>query len=191
MYLSSTPAKAAVSPAPGSPEGTRLHGRWLVLARVVWGMVALLILMILLVGVPLEFQSLQRICTGAGCGGPQFTAHQARELKALGLSLTFYAAYLLVFELVFFVVWFAVAALIFWRKSDERLAWFVSLTLLTFGATFPGFIFGAARQGPVWLLLARLVEFLGVTSIVLFFYVFPSGRFVPRLSRILGGLWYL
>jgi len=170
---------------------TGLHGRWLVLIRVVWSAVALLILMLLLVGIPAEFKSLQTVCIGAGCDGPQLTPQFLRELNHLGLSLTWYAVYVLGIELVFVVVWFVVAAVIFWRKSNEWLVWFVSLTLLTFGAAFPSFISDAARQGSVWILPAKLVGFLGLTSIVLFFYLFPSGRFVPRWTAILGGLWVL
>ena len=64
------------------------------------------------------------------------TLDQARAFQAHGLTLSFYATYVLAFELLFVVVWFLAATLIFWRKSEERLAWFVSLMLLKFGATY-------------------------------------------------------
>jgi len=94
--------------------GVHLVGHWLVLARVVWIVVAVCILVLIVVGTPAVFHSLQTTCIGAGCiTNPQFSAQQIQELKGIGLSLTFYAGYLLAFELIFVIVWFAVAAVIF------------------------------------------------------------------------------
>jgi hypothetical protein len=171
--------------------GKSARGRLLVLARIMWIAVALVILAILILGIPAEFHFLQAVCTGAGCDGPQFSPQQARGLRDLGLSLTFYAGYLLAFELLFVVVWSTVAVVIFCRKPDEWLAWFVSLSLLTFGTAFPGFTGDAARQGVVWLVCARAVDLLALVCFVLLFYLFPDGRFIPRWTRILGMLWSL
>jgi len=194
MKLQHAPATTAENIAQGNTTGTRLRGGWLVFARIGWIAVAILAAILVVAGTPLEFQDYQSTC--APCNGPNaiFSPQQARALKALGLSLRFYAGYLLAFELLFVVVWFAVAVVIFWRrwgKPDEPLAWFVSLTLLTFGAAFPGFLNDDAQKGTLWILAAKLVGFLGGTSIVLFFYLFPTGRFVPRWTRFLGVCWVL
>ena len=166
-----------------------LHGHWLLLARVVWVAMAVLVLVLIVVSIPAEFKFLQMVCTDPGCNGPQFLPEQARELKNLGLSLNFYAGYVVMVELAFFFVWYAVAVVIFYRKSDERMPWFVSFTLLMYGATFPDLLQSLVQQHPLWLLPANLVEFLGVTCIVLLFYLFPNGRFVPRWTRFLVMLW--
>src|SRR5215469_6948765 len=108
-------------------DSPRLRGYWLVLARMLWIALALLIFILYIVGFPTTFQYLKNACSGAGCNGPQLTLNQARAFQAHGLPLSFYAIYVLAFELIFVVVWFLVATLIFWRKSKERLAWFVSL----------------------------------------------------------------
>lgn len=170
---------------------TRLQGRWLALARIVWVAMAGLILVLIVVSIPAEFKYLQMVCTDPGCNGPQFLPEQARELRNLGLSLNTYAAYLLVVQLVFFIVWFTVAVVIFYRKSDERMPWFVSFTLLLYGATFPDLLSSLAHQQSIWLVPVKLVESLGVISIVLFFYIFPNGRFVPRWTRFLAMLFVL
>jgi hypothetical protein len=61
-----------------------------------------------------------------------------RALHDLGLSTGLYAAYGVVLDVVFAAFYGAVAASIFWRRPDDRMALFVSLALLTFGtATFP------------------------------------------------------
>src|SRR5215469_11018647 len=171
----------------------RLPVCWLWLARAGWIVVAVLVVILVVAGTPLEFQLNRTVCAGCN-GGPQYTPQQARELANLGLSLSFYAGYLLTFELLFVIVWFLVAIVIFWRrwgKPDEPLAWFISLTLLTVGAAFPNFLNHDAQRGLLWLLAAKLVIFLGSTSIVLFLYLFPTGRFVPRWTRFLGALYVL
>ena len=170
---------------------TRFRGYWLVLARMLWITLAVLILTLYVVGFPATFQYLTTLCDGSGCSGSQLTLEQARAFQAHGLSLDFYAAYVLAFELVFVLVWFLVATVIFWRKSHERLAWFVSLALLTFGATFVDVLTVLPQQQPVWWFPVHVVLFFGVVSFVLCFYLFPDGRFSPRWTRLLGILWFL
>ncbi len=189
MNLQHASAATTKSSSVYDAADSRFHGHWLVLARVVWIVMAVLVLILIVVSVPAEYKSLQTVCTGSGCDGSQFLPEQARELKNLGFSLNFYAAYLVTVELVFFIVWFTVAAVIFWRKSDEWMTWFVSFTLLMFGTAFPGLLGSLAQQQPIWSLPVKLVDFLGVISIVLLFYLFPNGRFVPRWMRFLAMLW--
>src|SRR5215204_5555469 len=56
----------------------------------------------------------------------------------LGLSTGLYTAYGVALDVVFAAVYGAVAAAIFWRRPEDRMALFVSLALLTFGTTtFP------------------------------------------------------
>ena len=161
------------------------------LARMLWITFALLILTLYVFSFPATFQYLKTICVGSGCSGPQLTLEQVRVFQAHGLSLDFYATYILAFELVFVLVWSLVAAVIFWRKSHERLAWFVSLALLTFGATFVDALTVLPQQQPAWWLPVHVVLFCGVVSFVLCFYLFPDGRFTPRWTRLLGILWFL
>src|SRR5215831_13803887 len=150
-HLPSAPIRTRIRTDLHQATSRHLDGRWLVLARVVWIVVAVCILVLTVVGTPAVFHFLQTTCIGTECNNnPQFSPQQIQELKSIGLSLTFYARYLLAFELIFVIVWFVVAAVIFWRmwgKSDELHSWFVSLTLMTFGAAFPNFISDVAQEG--------------------------------------------
>ena len=172
-------------------DSTRLHGYWLVLARGVWIALAILIVVLYLIGFPITFQYLKNVCSGTCSSGPQLTLEQARAFQSHGLTLSFYATYVLAFEFVFVVVWFLVATLIFWRKSQERLAWFVSLMLLTFGATYVDPLTVLAQQHPTWALPTHVVGFTGVVTLVLSLYLFPNGRFVPRWTGVIGLVWAL
>ncbi len=105
----------------------------------------------------------------------------------MGLSVDFYAGYLIAVDLIFAATSFAVGVLVFWRKSDERMALFLALVLVTLGGAALAQSPDAFADEPATLrLVVTFVSFLGNTSVVLFFYLFPDGRFVPRWTRALA-----
>ena len=169
-----------------SPDAS-LHGRWLHIARLVWVVVALLYVGVFVFGIPSEFARPNTPCTGpVSCNlTPHLTAQKAQELKELNLSVNLFAAYFVAVEIVFAAVSVAVGALIFWRRSNDRMAFLVSFMLLTTGAAIPIPLF-TLDLSPFWTVSARVVTFLGAASFALFAYVFPDARFVPRWSRWLA-----
>jgi hypothetical protein len=72
---------------------TRLHGRWLVIARVVWVAVIVFSLSIFIESLPAYFAQLQTVCTGVTCvySYGQLTPGTAQALHNLGLSISAYA----------------------------------------------------------------------------------------------------
>lgn len=194
---------------------TVLRGRQLVLGRAVWMAVAALTVTLFVMAVPLRYAELQKVCVGAACAEPQLTLDDVRELQALGLSREWHATFHVTVEIIFAVVHLAMATVIFSRKSDDRMALFVSFMLLTFGvATFAGTTNVLAQRystwrlpitimsslpatlpdwlatpPAAWRLAAALIAALGQTSAALFFYVFPDGRFVPRGTLLLAAGW--
>src|SRR5215203_3458198 len=164
-----------------------LRARWLHIARVVWVVAALLYVGVFVFGIPSEFARLNTPCAGpVSCNlVPHLTAQKAHALKELNLSVNLFAAYFVAVEIVFAAVWAAVGALIFWRRSNDRMAFLVSFMLLTTGAAIPIPLF-TLDLSPFWTVSARVVTFLGAASFALFSYVFPDGRFVPRWSRWLA-----
>src|SRR5919112_957009 len=169
--------------ARSSPPAT-LHGRWLLLARVAWVVVALLYVGVFITGIPSEFARLQTPCTDTvSCSLiPHFTGQKAQELKELGLSAEFFATYFVAIEVAFTALSAAIGALILWRRPEDPMALFVSLMLLTLGGALPLPLF-TLDLSLVWTALARVMSFVGAASAILFFYIFPDGRFVPRWSR--------
>ena len=189
MKRLSVSGQGKISAEQSKEDSPRLDGYWLVLARGVWIALAFLIVVLYLVGFPITFQYLKHVCIGTCSSGPQLTLQQARAFHSHSLTLSFYATYVLAFEVVFVVVWFLVASLIFWRKSQERLAWFVSLMLLTFGATYVDPLQVLAQQHPMWAFPTGVVAYTGVVTLVLSLYLFPNGRFVPRWTAPIGLVW--
>ena len=115
----------------------------------------------------------------------QLTVENARELRSLGLSVDFFAAYFISLEAAFTVVPIAVGAIIFWRRPDDRMAFLVSLVLLMYwaGITFPYHLLDLPR---LWEVSSAVVALVGIGAILLFMYVFPDGHFVPRRARWLA-----
>ena len=111
----------------------RLHGRWLLLARVGWVALVVLTLAIFFASLPVYRALLQTPCAGAACEWQQLTPGQVETLRAIGLSLSDYAASTVALRLVSVVLYLVVSTLIVWRRSDDRMALLVALLLVTSG----------------------------------------------------------
>ncbi len=81
------------------------------------------------------------------------------------------------------------ASLIAWRKRRSTLATFVALALLL---RVPGFITDLpqlAGQVPDWAGPISAIRCLDAVAALLFLFVFPSGRFIPRRAAGVWALW--
>ncbi len=119
-----------------------------------------------------------------GCG-PLLTLRPAdvQTQHQLGLSVDAYVWYVIAVQLLLLLGYGAVATVLFWRASADRVALLASLTLILFTLNFYGINPHGSPNGslPSWLILsAEGLNFLGSVCIGLFFCIFPSGRFVPR-----------
>jgi hypothetical protein len=176
-----------------SPPAITLRGRWLLAARVAWVAVAITVLAIILFSIPSSFEHLRTVCTAASevcseraVGQP--TPEGVRALREMGLSVRSYALFNVVVDKIFQLVWFAVGAIIFFRRSDDRIALLTSLFLVTFGtvSVIPTAAYTLISSQPAWSLPVRSVDIVGNVCGVLFFFLFPGGRFAPRWTRWLA-----
>ena len=112
--------------ARASSPATTLRGGWLLLARTTWVVVAITALVIVVLSVPSSFEQYRTVCTAASevCSERavmQVTSEDLQELREVGLSVRFYAFLNVAIDKVFELVWFAVGALIFLRRSEGGL----------------------------------------------------------------------
>jgi signal transduction histidine kinase len=168
-----------------APKSATLSQRQLFSVRVGWLVAFVLTLGLFSASVPAHYVWLVNFAD------PELDPTAVRaDLEANGISTDFYATYLLSVNVAQAVVWCAVGAVIFWRRSDDWMAVFTSLCLIVFGtftlADVPMAL--AERHSALWLLI-HLLGFFGSTSLVLFFFLFPDGRFVPRWSRWIPIFW--
>ena len=184
-HLSSPPANLAAGP----PVAGSFVGRSLVLARVIWIVVAVSAVGLFAAGLPFEFDMFRTVCRTA-CDAQQLSPRDLGALEGLGLTPEFYAAYAVALDLIFAAVYCGISLLIFWRKPDGRMALFVSLALLAFGtATFPDTMKALSVEHPMWQWPVSFLNFLGFALFAVFLYVFPDGRFVPRWTRWVAVVW--
>src|SRR5579859_1830692 len=146
-------------------------GRWLNLARAAWLVLALATVLLFAAGVLVYYRQLQDVCTAAPCNNSP-TLAEARALAAIGVSVDFAARYFVILDVLTALVFGAVALAIFCRRSDDRMALYLALTLLTFGT------FGIQNQSkiagiltqipPIWHVPVYILAFLGGAAITIF-----------------------
>jgi hypothetical protein len=102
------------------------------------------------------------------------------------MSMDLYAAYNAAIVVVFALAFSAIAATIFWRRSDEPMALFTSLTLVLSGVFLPEWMEVLAPIYPSVKLVLYLLNSATYCSLFILFYLFPDGRFVPRWTRWLA-----
>lgn len=162
----------------------------LVLARVVWIMLAALSLAVLITSLPAYMAQLQSVCAGATCAYGQLSQDSVQTLDDLGLSTGHYAIFSLVLVVASALVWFGVGMVIFWRTWGRSNDWFALLVALLLVLSSSGSTIRALGGSPwEWQWSVRFVFFLGKVLAALFLSLFPDGRFVPRWTRWLVVLW--
>jgi hypothetical protein len=186
MNLRHAPTSTPLNDELRSRANTRIAGRWLFFARLLLVVVSIFYLVLYVIGTPVYYAYLHTICTD--CLDDRLTPHKLQALQALNISITTYAVYWVAINLLFALVYFAVAVFIFWRKSDDWMAWLASFSLVAFGASFPSILSVLAAVHPAWGLPVTLVSegVLGFPSLMVFFFLFPTGRFVPRWTGLVA-----
>jgi hypothetical protein len=179
----STQSENTAAGTADSHQPSTLRGRSLLLARAGWIAVAAVCLGLFVAGIPPYFADLKTACVRGFelCAENRLlTPDEMRELRALGLSAGFYASYIIALSLISTLVWCAVGVIVFWRRSEERMALLAALMLVTFGVLNSGSLQTLAAAFPAVELLPQALTLLGFASTILFIYLFPDGRFVPR-----------
>ncbi|MCB9430359.1 MAG: GAF domain-containing sensor histidine kinase [Ardenticatenaceae bacterium] len=128
-----------------------------------------------------------------------------QEVAAVPNTPSWYAAVTAGLDALFVGVCTAVALLIFRRQPHNRMAWLTSLVLIVWGANNGLLIqtkdamLGDITDAPSPLYYAvESITLLGYLGWMLFFYLFPTGQFVPRWTKVtavgwllFSGSWYL
>ena len=154
----------------GAPTSTTLGGRRLFVVRVVWLTVSMLSVGLFLASIPAYYTEIVTF------SDREFKSAVVRaSLEASGVSVRFYAICLLSISLASTVVWVAVAMVIFWRRADNWMALFASLSLITFATlSLPSSPPALADQYFALWLPTRLLGLFGAVSLYTFYLLFPT-----------------
>jgi hypothetical protein len=167
------------------PYQTQLPGLWLNMARVLWISIVVSTYALFIANLPAYFASLHVLhATNVQAFTGQLTLADVHTLQTRGLSLDFYATGMVTVSLLFQFSYATVGALLFWRRSDTRIALFTSFALMMLPFGFANLTLQALP--PDWSWLIRSLSALGNGSLLLCAFVFPDGRFVPAWTRWLA-----
>jgi hypothetical protein len=165
-------------------QARRRSWSWQQAVQVGWVAFALLLLVIFVVTVPTIFQGARITCDRSDVGSCpiyQFTPAYVQILRQLHIPVGLAQGSLGTLCVALSVVYWLLGLLIFWRKSREPIGLIVSLALVMFGAT--GVLgFNLPEQSPtLFQLLAEVICYgLMWPVIMMLFFTFPTGRFIPR-----------
>jgi len=178
MNHSTASAQATLSEQKQRDSNTRLSGRWLIVARVIWIILVLFLLSVFIASLPASFATLFQPCT-AGCtnGNGQLTVSEMHALTQYGLSLNAYAWSWIIINGGTALVWFMVGGILFWRKSDDWMALLVGLMLISSGANATN---NLLYSSSMWRIPENGVQLIVGLTILFTLALFPNGRFVPR-----------
>jgi len=155
--------------------------RWLLAAWAALLCLGILTVTLNIAGAPVYFAHFSTLC--ANCSDERLTPADAQSLHAADVSITAYATYWTMINLLFTLVYCGVALFIVWRKPCDRITGVAALALFMMGASFPDIPVTLAATHPFWRLPVTLLTGLGLPSLVAFLFVFPTGRFAPGYSR--------
>jgi len=157
-----------------SPPVTTL--RRLLLVRAAWVLVATLALGLFAASVPGYVSHVTELGQANWMGAPvEAPAGLVFVLDLLGVLASITTA----------VLCLTLAAVLFWRRSDDWMVVFVSAYLLAYGTVFAGPLEWAEGFYPWWpdLAVALVQPLLLTTPTIALIVLFPDGRFVPRWTR--------
>jgi signal transduction histidine kinase len=180
-----------------SPPGadTRLSGTRLLLARGVWLVLMLLFCGFYLAAVLVYYMQLHGFQEGAYAhliSTPAVVSGYDAFESSYPLLTGPYATLNIALITLITPFWIAVSLLIFWRRSDDWMALFVSLFLVMLATNLsPAFSALSSVVGfssPLGMCIT-LLQLLCVSSAAFFFVLFPDGHFVPAWTRWLALAW--
>jgi hypothetical protein len=183
--MTSSPIVESSPHASIAAESRELQGRELHLFRIVWVLLSIASLGMFFFSLPYHIIYIS-----------SYLPIDLRiALMQYGISPNFYIAYELIHDLII-VLGFSITGLIIYRhKSNDRMTIFISLALITFGVTVTSLEIASSPLNslkmyqPFWQLPVMILQGLGLGLILLVFYIFPDGHFVPRWTRPLAYIW--
>jgi hypothetical protein len=158
--------------ARASTSATTLRGRWLLLTRVTWAVIAVSALGLFVASIPAYVSNILEIGRADWMGAPvEAPAALVLTLDLLGMLASVTAA----------SVCLILGVVLFWRRSDDWMVVFTSAYLLLYGTIMAGPLEWVENFST--LAVDVLQPLLLTTPTLALIVLFPDGRFVPRWTR--------
>ena len=162
------------------------------LARRVWIVLALFLMVYFVASIPVAYQTSLTVCApsdAVDCSHALVTDGNVQALSRLHLSVAAYLGFLVAFRVATSLLGWVVGVLIFLRRSREWTGLFFSLLFVFYSATDAASTIAGIEVTPQTpLVLQLLVTVSGVLFVLnnaafpAFLLTFPTGRLAPRWS---------
>ena len=164
---------------------TRLFGLWLLVARVGWLALVALEIAALIVRFPTFVAKLYTVSDNHFYVPWQLSPESSRLLQDAGISLSVYAPFAISLACAIALVWVVMGVVIFWRKSDDWMVLLAAFLLIVWGVGDIDFV-PTIPSNFLWALAEQWSGFFLMATLILFYFLFPDGRFVPGWTRWLA-----
>jgi serine phosphatase RsbU (regulator of sigma subunit) len=160
----------------------------LAIARILWVALLVFALGYFIGSIPVHFRQLQIIVQSPQVW-IQLTYEDAISLRGIGLSMQFYALYLVSLETLVMLLFVVMALFIFASRRNDSMATFASAVAILYGVTSVPSIQALAESHILPQLPVDLLFALGLGLPLVLFYIFPDGKFVPSWTIWLAMIW--
>ncbi len=117
-------------------------------------------------------------------GGSFTSVYFLSQVARIGLSLFTYSTIQLLSDVYILLGFFSLAVLLFMRRSDDWMAIFLSLMIMTFGLRVTNLGNEIMTQAGYQYFFSPILM-MGEIGIILLGWIYPDGRFLPRWLRLL------
>ncbi len=157
--------------------------------KFIWMITALISIGLFFFSVIIQHTIYQVPCSTSGCVDfGQLTVEQSTELLTIGISLISYAWFKTIMNLIIGFGFFSVGIFLFLKKSSDTFITFSSMTIIAYGANFG--METLSNAYPNIMLMTNWIDFVA-SGIVVFLFLFPDGKFVPKWTTGVTALWII
>lgn len=153
------------------------------LLKVLLVVLCLLYISTFIANIPVFYERMSGECITEECLAAPGPPPGLEALQKIGMNGPVYALFYTVVECLFIFGFLAAAFIVYWKRGNEIMGMLGTLLLVGFGVPFPSMMTVAAENEPKLLLFNGIMTFLGWVSFVIFFLIFPNGKFVPSWSK--------
>jgi hypothetical protein len=118
--------------------------------------------------------------------GIEAETYYSRYLSHFGLTKTFHILYFVGLESILAIAFAVTGLIVAWHRPATPMTFLTSFSLILYGVTIPPPMHALVVNLPSLPLPLRFIRAIGLGSFVIFFYLFPNGKFTPRWTKSLA-----
>jgi len=173
MVNAGIPTGSGVKPTEASPG-------WSGIMKVGWWLLVLINLSLYVIAIPHEYKS--HVLSSS--------RDLSDALSSLRLTPQFYAILRTGLDIATELAFTAIGTIIFIRKPRDWMVFLVAVASVTFSSMFVPTLIQLSEVESMYRLPAAFIRAVGLaSSVIVFLYLFPDGRFFPRITRFLAVIW--